>query len=371
MKKVLIVRSNAIDPDSRVEKEANSLCNFGYDVTLLGWDRSSNYLQKKDEKLLSNHIINRFCIGAKAGFGEGFKSIIPFLKFQIILFFWLIKNHKKYDVFHFCDFDTAFTGSIVCKIVRKPYVFDIFDYLSTDATSMFKKIIKKLEDNIINNATATIICNEKRKQQISNSHPKKLVVIHNSPLQCDSREFACTDNQRIRIVYVGVLLEHRLIEEMLQAISENPLVELHIGGFGKYETIVESYSKKYDNIIYYGKIPYEKTIELEQKCDIMTAIYAPYIGNHIYAAPNKFYEGLMLGKPLIMVKNTGMSEYIEKCDLGVLINYSKEGFEKGIKKLCERKNEWNEISHRMKKIYQEEFSWIEMERRLGELYKQL
>ena len=34
----------------------------------------------------------------------------------------------------------------------------------------------------------------------------------------------------------------------------------------------------------------------------MTAIYDPNISNHYYAAPNKFYEALMLGKPLIMVK---------------------------------------------------------------------
>lgn len=57
----------------------------------------------------------------------------------------------------------------------------------------------------------------------------------------------------------------------------------------------------------------------------MTAIYDPKVPNHRYAAPNKFYEALMLGKPIVMAKNTGFDEIIEENNIGCLIEYSKSG----------------------------------------------
>ena len=101
----------------------------------------------------------------------------------------------------------------------------------------------------------------------------------------------------------------------------------------------------------------------------MTAIYDPMIGNHKYAAPNKFYEGLMLGKPLIMVKGTGMSEVVEKNNIGVLIDYNKAGVREGIRRLVNKKNEWDSISVKMKNIYEKRYSWNIMEKRLLKLYE--
>ena len=125
------------------------------------------------------------------------------------------------------------------------------------------------------------------------------------------------------------------------------------------------------NIYYYGRISYDEALSLEQQCDIMLAIYDPTIENHRFAAPNKFYESLMLGKPVVMVRGTGMSQVVENNDIGVLIDYSKEGFICGINKLIERKDEWNSMGNRMKDIYQNQYCWDEMENRLTQIYMEL
>ena len=130
-------------------------------------------------------------------------------------------------------------------------------------------------------------------------------------------------------------------------------------------------AKKYENIHFYGRLSYSDTLALEKECDIMLAIYDPSIDNHFYAAPNKFYESLMLGKPVMMVKNTGMSTVVKDENIGVLIDYSKEGFIKGAEELVAKKDEWISMSQRMKKLYKEQYSWDEMEKRLLILYSQL
>jgi glycosyltransferase involved in cell wall biosynthesis len=270
-----------------------------------------------------------------------------------------------------CDFDTAFVGSHVCRILRKKYIFDIFDYLSTDAKTVFQRLIEKSENKIINHADATIICTEQRKKQIRKCQPSNLTVIHNSPEDIPIFKKEEGENNKVKIAYVGILQEHRLLKEMVHAISSRTDVELHIGGFGKYEKYIKKVSKKYNNIIYYGKLSYDDTLRLEQSCDLMTAIYDPLIGIHKYAAPNKFYEGLFLGKPLIMVKKTGLSDIIQKEHMGVLIDYSEQGFIDGLNHLLDIENEWGSMGARMKKLYKEQYSWYNMEERLLSLYKKL
>lgn len=368
-KRIVLLRSNSVNPDSRVEKEVNALAKNGFDIVVLAWDRTSNYKEKKEKLQLKETEVDIYRRGLAASFGEGFKNIIPFIKFQLFLISWLITNKEEYDIIHACDFDTGFAANLTRAFTKKKLVFDIFDYLSTDANSFFRKLIKKLEDNIINKANATIICTEQRKQQIVNTNPKEVIVIHNTPQTVDNE--ATNNHDNIRIAYIGILQDFRLILEMINVIKEMKNIELHIGGFGKLEKEVVKIANNNSNIFYYGKLSYDETLKLENNCDIMTAIYDPQIGNHKFAAPNKFYEALMLGKPLIMVKNTGMSEIVRDNNIGVLIDYSSDGFKEGLIKLISKKNEWKHMSSTMKNLYKEKYSWEVMEKRLIDLYENI
>lgn len=370
---VVILRSNPVDPDSRVEKEANSLIKVGYDVKILAWDRSSKYKVKESFLNLSNGKVKIYRFGIPASFGDGIKNLKAFSNFQLRLLKWLIKNRNQYQIIHACDFDTGYIAYHCARFLKKKLIFDIFDYLYTNTYgkfSFFKKYIAQLEHKIINYADGTIICTEKRKEQIAGSKPKRLVVIHNSPPSFNGQISKLELNKdKVKIVYVGILQDSRFLIELADVISEYSKCELHIGGFGKYEMYFEKMSNKRSNIYYYGKLPYNKTIELENSCDIMTAIYDPSVDNHYYAAPNKFYESLMLGKPLIMVKNTGMSEVISKNKIGEVIEYNKESLKLAIENLINQKTEWPQIALRMKRLYEKNFSWNEMEERLICFYK--
>lgn len=115
------------------------------------------------------------------------------------------------------------------------------------------------------------------------------------------------------------------MREIIDFVENDERFELHVGGFGIMEDEIASAAQKCNRIIFYGKLPYNKTLSLENSCNIMTAIYDPKVPNHRYAAPNKFYEALMLGKPIVMAKNTGFDEIIEENNIGCLIEYSKSG----------------------------------------------
>ncbi|MGL5067491.1 MAG: hypothetical protein ACRC6T_06640 [Sarcina sp.] len=372
MKGVIFLRSNPVMPDPRVEKEVNSLIKYGYDVQILAWDRTSTL--KDGWKELYNSKVKINFVKEKSNYGLGFKkNFIPLLKFQMKLITKLYKKRKEYEIIHACDFDTVIPAFIISKIFKKKYVYDIFDYY-VDAYSVpikFKGTIEKIDRFMILNSESTIICSEKRLEQIKGAKPKKIEIIHNSPLKYDCKIKSNYVGGIMKICYIGILGEERMIQEILEIVASDKNYELHIGGFGVLEDVVRNFANQNHNIIYYGKISYEKTMEIEAGCHILTALYEPKNRNHYYAAPNKFYEGMMLGKPLIMAKNTGMTEVVINLKCGELIDFSKEGLRIGLEDLAMRKNEFSQMKNRMQKEYKEKYSWEMMEKRLLKIYKEI
>lgn len=372
-KSIVFLRSNPVDPDSRVEKEVNSLLKAGHRITILAWDREKTYSPAANRIKLENGSADIVRIGIAAEFGGGIKkNAVPLLRFQCFLYKWLVNNSSEYDVIHACDFDTAFAGSRAAKRCKKKLVYDIFDYYvdSFNVPGIFRGVIEGMDHKIINSADAVIICNEQRREQIRGTAPHELTVIHNSPAKTDLHRVSVPDSS-VKIAYVGILQETRFLKEIAETVSQRSDCELHIGGFGMLDEYFKEMSEHYENIIYYGRLKYSDTLKLEAECDIMTAVYDPRIRNHYYAASNKFYEALMLGKPIIMAKNTGMSDIVEKYDIGVCMEYTKEGFSGALDELIRRRNEWAGISERMKRLYESSYSWETMEKRLVCLYDKM
>lgn len=372
-KSVLFIRSNPVSPDSRVEKEAYSLTKAGYKVDILGWDRDEDYSIKEETKQINDEMLRVYKVGIKSVYGGGMKkNFIPLLKFQFTIRSFM-KNHKEaYDIIHACDFDTAFTAYRICKHTKQWLVYDIFDYY-VDAFSVpgvLKRFIRNLDTKVMRSAKAVIICTEKRREQLE-WIPQNLCVIHNSPPEYVKTECEVPYTEKMRICYVGILNDGRMLPELLEIVEEENEFELCIGGFGKFEELVQLYADKCDRIHYYGKIPYEKTLELESGADVLTAIYDPRIRNHIFAAPNKFYESLMLAKPVIMIEGTGMSDVVSANDIGILCEYSKNSLKQGLRRLYARRQDWDKMGARARKLYESEFSWNVMSGRLVELYDSL
>lgn len=374
--KIVFLRSNPVNPDPRVQKEVNSLLKEKHVINILAWDRDKDYSVNSEKIKMNNGECKITRFGIRSTFGAGFKkNLMPLIRFQICLLKWLIKNRGEYDIIHACDFDTVIPAYVCKKLFGKKYIYDIFDYY-VDAYSVPNKIkgfIQKIDHIMINNSDATIICTEERRKQIKGASPKKIEVIHNSPnkFNISNNNNLKLNEDKVKIVYVGILNDGRYIIELAEVIKDMEECEFHIGGFGKLENQIRELASRYPNIKFYGKLPYDKTLELESQCDIMTAIYDPSISNHYYAAPNKFYEALMLGKPLIMIKNTGMDKVISENKIGEVTEFNKQSIEKAIKNIIANKDKWQDISKKMKEIYDSEYSWDIMEKRIQALYKDI
>lgn len=374
--RIAYIHNVEIEIDSRAQKEVSSLLKAGHQVQFCGWNKEKNgaietkIIETRGQKFEVQNI----CYKVKKGKGlkENFK---PLLTYEISLTRWLIRNRKNYDAIHACSLDVMLMAIPIAKMFGKKVIYDIYDDYA-DSHSVGERlhaVIKRIDAYLMKRADVVIICSEKRIEQMATKQVKKLVVIHNTPdiSTIDANLMPTDNNKKLKIAYVGNLNDGRLVYEIAEMISTISSFEFHCGGSGLHEQDISQLSQAHDNIFFYGRLTYEQTLSLEYNCDVIPAIYDPSVKNHTYAAPNKFYESLFLGKPTIMIHNTGMDDMVDKYETGITTNYSIEDIKLAFDKIFHELPLWKKRDIAIKDIYHKLFSWEIMEMRLLEIYKNM
>lgn len=368
--RVIICRSNPISPDPRVEKIANTLAEAGYHVSMLGWDRSAQL-----ESEITSENISCYRLPIKAEFGTGMGNLPALLRWQWGLFNWLSKQHKNIDIIHACDFDTIIPA-LICKFLwGKKVIYDIFDFYADHLRStprLIKSIIRALDIKLIALCDAIILADDNRFQQIKGARYKNSAVINNTPLdiyQLTGQELTENQTHRLTIAYVGLLQVERGLLEMLEVLKNHPDWCLELAGFGGDQPEISQLANQMDNVFFHGRITYQEALALSQKADVLFATYDPKISNHKYASPNKVFEAMMLGKPIIVAQGTNMDRIVEKLNCGMIVQYgSILELEEALSTLAVDPNLRFHLGQNGRKAYESTFNWEIMQQRLLELY---
>lgn len=317
---ILMLRSQNIVSDSRVLRYENWFQKHDITYQIVGWDREQSGIERE------NTIYCRI----KAGFQQKSKAIIGRIKWNAWLMKYLYGYRKSYRIIHACDFDTVLPA-LVMQLFGKKVIFDIFDWFSDEVTTgnwYINRTINCLERWAVRKADLVILCEEGRMRQIQ-SRPREYMVIPNVPTipVADAEEnkaFAKT------IGYVGGIVADRGLAELVHVVANLSDWTLHIAGFGDEVLVkeIEKYSQKYSNIHFYGRVSYDKALEIMRAVDIIYAMYYKHNRNHIFAAPNKFYEAIFLQKPIITTEGTLVGDKVREVNSGYVIGEGEENLKK-------------------------------------------
>ncbi len=325
---ILILRSNPVDPDPRVEKLAGTFSGIGHKVTVLGWDRTGR-LPSREEKPYG--VVHRLAIPAR--FGRGIYNSVHLLRFEAGLLRWLVLHHSEYEILHACDFDTVLPALLVRRLWKKKVVYDIFDFYAEmlRATPDFlKRLIRRVDLWAIGRADALILADDSRLEQVRSSRPRRISVICNSPEDYRPDAQASADRRprsssQLRVAFVGLLQVERGLLELLEVLSQHPEWSLDLAGFGGDERPIVSRANKLENVRFHGRVSYQAAMVLNSRADALIATYDPRIPNHRYASPNKLFEAMMLAKPIIVAEGTNMDLIVSKAGCGVVVPYADLG----------------------------------------------
>ncbi len=366
---IVFIRASGIYYDSRASKEIKSLVEGGYRVEVIGWDRTGMALEKC-QKVFSEIIdyVNFHFFDLQISH-LGIKNMDKLLKWMkyIKTEFTSIYNANNIFAIHACDFDTGFAITKFVKKNKIHFIYDIYDYYcdSHNMPEPLRIIVSRLENAIINISDATIICTKERKEQIRKAHPSKVIVIYNSP---DINEGADDVEKEFDYVYCGTLAGGRLLKEILENYKYHTDIKMVFGGDGEFAELCRELDQRYEHFSYVGVIPYSKVLELEKKSKVISAIYDPSIRNHRLCAPNKFYEALAIGIPIIVCRGTGIDSIVEEQSIGHVIDYSVKDFYQSLDNMIKDDEMYKQISKKSREIYKTQYRWKSMKDKLISLY---
>lgn len=375
-RRVVICRSNPISPDPRVEKEGRSLLQAGYQVALLAWDRSAELPQ---QEWIDG--IPCFRLPIRAQYATGMRNLPDLLRWQWGLLKWLVRHRSDYDIIHACDFDTVLPALYCQRVHRKKVVYDIFDFYADHlrrTPAWIKKAIRALDIGAVNRADGVILADDSRWEQIRCAKPRLSAVIYNSPEDIPYQSVSPAEDgykppdSRLHLAYIGLLQVERGLFELLAVLRRRPEWTLSLAGFGGDEAQIKGQIQQMPNVAWYGRVPYLMALQLSAAADVLIATYDPAIPNHRYSSPNKVFEAMLLGKPIIVARETNMDRIITGENCGIVIPYGDEdALEQALKELQDNPALRLRLGENARKAYDSRYGWRIMQERLINLYEQL
>lgn len=319
---IVIIRCNDIVSDSRAMKYIDFYERKGLDYRIIAWDRTGSGAQVK------NAIFCPYKTEYNKGGYSAVKGRMVWMKFV----YDTLKSLNADLRIHACDLDAAYPAIIYKKYSKyKNYVlFDVFDWFSDtlyDENNLILAAFRYMEKQCVKYSDHIVICEEERVRQIPYDINAKYSVLPNIPsfasgdflMKNDDYTF---DNDKVTLSYVGGLAEHRCLDLLIQGAKEQ-LYNLLIAGFGDatMENDLEA-CNAYENIRYFGKVKYQDGLNIEFNSDIIYAMYSKVNPNHFFAAPNKYYEAMFLGKPIITTAGIITAEKVAKNQMGYCMEES-------------------------------------------------
>lgn len=312
--KIILFRSNNIF-DSRVNKYRNYYERAGIDYTIVGWDRAGKGWKKE------HYDFFQYRAGEDIG---GLKAIRNHFKWMLFVYRYL-KRHKDVTTIHACDLNSAFPAAVFKAFHKRKVtlIFDACDWFSANfANKRFLCFCFGLMEKFAyNNANELIICEPEREEQVQFKLRKKPLVMPNIPeidssIITDVQDKYKFDNTNPTLAYLGGFSDNRFLLELVTLAETEPF-NLLIAGYGNKDVLEKLESVKgLQNVRYFGRVQMEEGLNMENAADIIYAMYCKTNPNNIYAAPNKYYEALLLGKPLITTKGIIVEKKVKGNNIG-------------------------------------------------------
>ncbi|MBA7491961.1 hypothetical protein ES702_02509 [subsurface metagenome] len=365
--KIAIIRSCLETLTPRAIKNAQTLASAGHDVIVLAWDR-----EQKNPKLERRDGYQAYRSGPKAPYGARVLFYLPiWWSFE---FWWLIRN--RWDVVHAMDFDTVPPAMLAAKIKRKPLVYELADIYEDQRAfpRSIRTLFLYLDKMFMRQARAVIIAAEAQIEELDGIPNQNTITIYNSPPDLQQPVARVDQGDTVfTIFYAGALhkLRQSNLDTVFQAIRDIDNVSLVVAGYGDQAGEIERQAKTTDQMQFLGWLSYPETLQRDLTADLLISLYEPTRLNR-HSLPNKLFEAMMCGKPILVTKGTAMARVVEKEDCGLVVDSSNvDEIREAITRLREEPELCRQLGANGRKAYEQRYSWEIMAQRLLNLYQRV
>ena len=368
-KKIIISVTNDLSTDQRVKKVCGTLNTMNYDILLIGRKRHTSLKLKRPYQTKRMRLVFN-------------KGALFYAEFNIRLFILLV--FSKVDIYHANDLDTLLANYLAAIIRRKPIVYDSHEYFTGVPEIQNKKLVKKvwqtIEQFIFPKLKHIITVNQSIAQLFKDKYNKDLRILRNVPNKVETlklkskSELDIAEDKDIIITQGAGININRGIEELVEAMQYLNNVHLIIIGDGD---VIPQLKKRVlelkleNSIIFKGRMPYHEMMQYTQHAKLGITIDKDTNTNYKYSLPNKLFDFIHAGIPILASKIIEVEKIIKRYQIGLFINnHEPTHIANQIKYALDNKelmSEWKSNTHHASK----ELNWEIEENTLKDLYKKI
>lgn len=335
-KRVIVSATNDLATDQRLKRHCSALNSEGYDVLLTGriLPGSLSVDNRPYKTRRVKHCFN--------------KGVFFYAEYNIRLFIFLI--FSRFDIIHANDLDTlpaCFLGSL---IKGKTLVYDSHEYFTEvpelSARPVVKKIWETIEKLIFPKLKHIITVTPSIASEYQKKYDKNIHVIRNVPEKICRKTGVSAENYGLPSKKKLVILQgtginiDRGAEEAASAMNFVDNTVLVIAGRGDALPKLKdkiSGSSLSEKVFFIAPLPYEELMQLTAICDAGLSLDKKSNLNYRYSLPNKLFDYIMAGIPVIVTDLPELRNIVEKYKIGLITgDCSPEGIAEKINTLLFR-----------------------------------
>lgn len=315
--KIIVSVISDLVTDQRVQKECMTLHRLGYDILLIGRESKRDFILK-DLPYKTIRFYNPFSRGP-----------LMYLVFNAQLFFYLL--FKRADILWSNDLDTLLPNFLIWRLKRNKLIYDSHEYFTESVIKKSsRKIWQLLEQRLFPHLKNVLTVNHSIRKIYEEKYGVPITVLRNVPYVFSGDEnFQQIDfpaEKKVLIIQGMGINENRGAEEavlMMQFLPEKFM--LYFIGSGtilpKLKAMV-SELKLNDRVIFIGVLPYREMMEYTRKCWLgLIFEKIDEADEHLYALPNKFFDYIQSGIPVLSSKAVEIKFIVDHYQIGDFIDY--------------------------------------------------
>ena len=150
---------------------------------------------------------------------------------------------------------------------------------------------------------------------------EKLVFMPNMPDAESFNGFKKYPHNRFTVAFVGSIRYKNQLRMLIEASTEAD-VDILFAGSDSDGSGFANECLAYPNVTFRGEFDYKKEIqEIYSRVDCIYAVYDADMANVRVALPNKLYESVVTEIPIIVAKNTYLSEMVHEMGIGYSVSH--------------------------------------------------
>lgn len=296
-------------------------------------------------------------------------------------FYRKIIKRENPDVIHCNDLDTLVAGYLLKKYFDIPLLYDAHEiypeqFAKNKVSQNWHKFHVNLEKYLLPFTDQRMtVCDSLARFFEKEYGSKPFTTIKNvvSLRHLPPEEILRRKNQPVKILYHGMYLPYRGLEEIIEAAPLIKNAEIYFRGIGNHENSLKAFNmEKGGRAHFLPSVKVNELVETASGFDIGINPFISVCKNTEFALPNKFFEYMMAGLAIASSRLTELKKITEELEIGVLFDpLQPESIAEALNKLT--LNDDYLASTREKAYFKakEEYNWEQEVEKLYRLYEYL